>query len=458
MYCGAARLTTEAMHWGEIENQPQNRYRDCRIHHNFHPRWILSPVSREDRWSVQCVGPDRLPYRDCHRLPEWPTAACRLALLFPRFTTPQNHTSIHQRYHQRPPPPSRPDRRISMANQQTHKSPRPTSPISLPSDTTTPPPLAASFSSTLSSVSDSSPSRISSPAPTVLPAAVARALDRIRNHYQIDASNCFQTRTRSRAEEDTHKDTEEADGWVELSCTHAEWLLFQAYVASLPPSDLSSVIEEKLHYDYFSELSLLVLRICDSRMPTHIHETLMRRIDSHIQAQLTSLSERQREQNHPNDPIVSFIDHIQPWGSPTLFFDRAGATQSDADTDVEPERGQQDGDAQEKGRDRHEPDSSWGSRRPYDPEFPSDYPGVVIEVLCSKKRRQFPHLAEVYLMGTDAAPFIQVVLAIDIELDHSDSGHKARRGKVTAYRRSWQPGEANQPPVCIVQATEHVCA
>lgn len=74
-------------------------------------------------------------------------------------------------------------------------------------------------------------------------------------------------------------------------------------------------------------------------------------------------------------------------------------------------------------------DSGYGKHDP-DAQFQhieAQYPGVVIEVSYSQKRRDLPHIADDYILGSDGD--IQVVVGIDVEY----------QGSMKATLSVWRP-------------------
>jgi hypothetical protein len=122
-------------------------------------------------------------------------------------------------------------------------------------------------------------------------------------------------------------------------------------------------------------------------MPGLLHEQLASSIVEVILQQLYSIA-------NGAGPAAHFAQKIRLTGSPTITFD-------------DPQFG------------RHEPDASFK-------HADSKYPGVVIEVSYSQKRRDLPRLADDYILGSDA--IIRAVVGVDIDY----------RGK-TASVSIWRP-------------------
>jgi hypothetical protein len=122
-------------------------------------------------------------------------------------------------------------------------------------------------------------------------------------------------------------------------------------------------------------------------MPTAIHEIVVRSVGREIIRQLDSIAER-------NNASGEFTRNIQDSGSTRLTF---------PDSDYGP----------------HDPDGSFRHLK-------AQYPGVIIEVSYSQKRKDLPRLADDYILGSDGN--ICAVIGLDVEY----------RGK-TATLSIWRP-------------------
>jgi hypothetical protein len=122
-------------------------------------------------------------------------------------------------------------------------------------------------------------------------------------------------------------------------------------------------------YDYFPSIKQFVLR-----MPTTIHERVIQFVVEEIVLQRNSIRER-------NDSSGEFARNIDNCGSPDITF---------PDPDYGP----------------HGPDASFGY-------LGARYPGVIIEVSYSQKRKDSPRLADDYILGSNGN--IRAIIGIDIE-------------------------------------------
>ncbi|KAF2752754.1 hypothetical protein EJ05DRAFT_515416 [Pseudovirgaria hyperparasitica] len=129
---------------------------------------------------------------------------------------------------------------------------------------------------------------------------------------------------------------------------------------------LRGFAQHKLRYDYFPSTSRLVIR-----MPTNLHKIFIIRIVEEIQVQLESFQ----------DTSAEFAKEIMSGGSASIKF-----------TDEE--------------YGKHDPDAQFRHSK-------AQFPGVVIEVSYSQKRKDLERLADDYILGSDSD--IRVVVGLDIE-------------------------------------------
>lgn len=233
--------------------------------------------------------------------------------------------------------------------------------------------------------------------------------------------------------------------------TKEEWLIVQKHILSLEQHDprLWSYIDEKLRYDYFAAWGLLALRLRSTRMFGRIHESLIREIDRRVDREFVRVALRERERDK-NSEVARFAEDVQPWGSLRMKFSHIPSkTPSEDESDSEQEAG---------ATSQHEPDCSYSATK-YDENHPNLYPAAIIEVVKSKKRGRLATLADDYLLGTDLGPMVQVMLAIDIDIERLGSkSTPGRLARVLEYRRQENPSaEDDDRPVFSVQETEHVC-
>jgi hypothetical protein len=126
-------------------------------------------------------------------------------------------------------------------------------------------------------------------------------------------------------------------------------------------------------YDYNRRKNQLIIR-----MPTAVHEIFLDRVVDAIRTQLKQLCDG-------SSRAALFAQKVHPRGSAIIHFpnDDPSSTTS-----------------------KHEPDASF---------YHDDalYPGVIIEVAYSQKRKMLSQLADDYLLDSDAS--VQVVVGLDIE-------------------------------------------
>ncbi|KIX03047.1 uncharacterized protein Z518_06597 [Rhinocladiella mackenziei CBS 650.93] len=127
-------------------------------------------------------------------------------------------------------------------------------------------------------------------------------------------------------------------------------------------------VQDKLRYDYFPSAHLFVLR-----MPCLVHEYLAASVKK-ISQQLDMIATRA-------DSTGEFARNIGNLASTTIRFNDPTLS-------------------------KHSPDGSFRHNK-------AKYPGVVIEVSYSQKKRDLPRLADDYILGSDAK--IRAVVGLDLD-------------------------------------------
>jgi len=146
-------------------------------------------------------------------------------------------------------------------------------------------------------------------------------------------------------------------------------------------------------YDYFPSDSLFVLR-----MPSSLHELVAAEVNAEIRQQLRVLAGRA-------DSTCGFARRIKPTASADICFDNPKYS-------------------------KHCPDGQFGHAE-------ARYPGVVLEVSYSQKKKDLPRLADAYILGTRAR--IQVVVGLDI-----DYTGKSKRATLSVWRPQIQVNTADR--------------
>jgi len=142
--------------------------------------------------------------------------------------------------------------------------------------------------------------------------------------------------------------------------------------------ELRDYVREKLRY-YYNEKTCVMI-IC---MPRIEHEGFLRKIDWNIQDQLEAIRSE-------SGTKADFAQELDSWGSAELDFE--GIV------------------------DKHEPDISFGHDR-------AKFPGVVIEIGLSQKKKSMNELAEDYLIDSEAS--IRVVVCVKLPYHPDDKSRKA---------------------------------
>lgn len=114
-------------------------------------------------------------------------------------------------------------------------------------------------------------------------------------------------------------------------------------------------------------------------MPTAVHELFIARVEDAIHSQLKSIREGPGSAAH-------FAQKVHPARSTEIYF-----PVDDTPPSI---------------KSKHEPDASFW-------HDDAQYPGVIVEVAYSQKKKRLDRLAEDYLLDSDAS--VQVVVGLDIE-------------------------------------------
>ncbi|KAF2806326.1 uncharacterized protein BDZ99DRAFT_573887 [Mytilinidion resinicola] len=171
--------------------------------------------------------------------------------------------------------------------------------------------------------------------------------------------------------------------WTEFQLAEGE---YDEIERRLERSELLGYVKDKIRYDYDRESDRLVVR-----MPTAVHELFIARVEDAIFSQLKSIRDGL-------GAAAAFAQKVYPARSTEIYFP----------VDNFP-----------FGRkSKHEPDASFW-------HDDAQYPGVVIEVAYSQKRKRLDRLADDYLLDSDAS--VQVVVGLDIEYRSIEYGRKVSR-------------------------------
>ncbi|KAL9620567.1 MAG: hypothetical protein Q9160_004928 [Pyrenula sp. 1 TL-2023] len=156
---------------------------------------------------------------------------------------------------------------------------------------------------------------------------------------------------------------------------------------------LLGYVKHKLRYDYFAETYRLAVR-----MPLSLHERFCHLVEREIERQLTSI-------RCESGSAATFAQKVCELRSTSVFFPSISKS-------------------------KHDPDSSFQHRD-------AKYPGVIIEVSYSQKRKSLRRLAEDYLLDSNAN--IQVVVGLDIEYGEPKKG--LRKATLSVWRTHIADGQ-----------------
>ncbi|KAF2473708.1 uncharacterized protein BDR25DRAFT_311908 [Lindgomyces ingoldianus] len=166
--------------------------------------------------------------------------------------------------------------------------------------------------------------------------------------------------------------------WTEFQLSAGEYDEIERQLEQ--DEDLSGYVKDKIRYDYSTESDCLVVRI-----PTAVHELFVARIEDAIFSQLKSIRDGL-------GAAARFAEKVYPARSTEVHFPVHNTA---------------------SGRiSKHEPDASFSHED-------AQYPGVVIEVAYSQKKKRLGRLAEDYLLDSDAS--VRVVVGLDIEYGSRES-------------------------------------
>jgi hypothetical protein len=151
-------------------------------------------------------------------------------------------------------------------------------------------------------------------------------------------------------------------------------------------------------------------------MPTAVHEIFIARVEDAIYTQLKLI-------RNGSDGAALFAQKVHPARSTEILF-----SVDDGPTTT---------------KSKHEPDASFW-------HDDAQYPGVIIEVAYSQKRKRLDRLAEEYLLDSDAS--VQVVVGLDIEYSK-----KSRRATLSVWRSQvFHTGEGVELGV-VQEVVDEVC-
>jgi hypothetical protein len=168
------------------------------------------------------------------------------------------------------------------------------------------------------------------------------------------------------------------DPWKEFSLVPGEYDKLQRLLEQ--DEELLGFVKNKIRYDYDAERDWFVVR-----MPTAVHELFIARVEDSVVSQLKSIRKG-------SDNAAAFAQKVDSARSTEIRFPVAGDSSGK--------------------RSKHEPDASFWHND-------AQYPGVIVEVAYSQKKRRLRRLAEDYLLDSDAS--VQVVVGLDIEYGRKES-------------------------------------
>lgn len=139
--------------------------------------------------------------------------------------------------------------------------------------------------------------------------------------------------------------------------------------------DLGGFVDDKIHYDYDEERHRVFVR-----MPTETHEHFLEQVKDAIWSQVKALRDG-------TGKAAQFAKNVRSGGSSRIKYS-------------------------DSGKSKNEPDAIYVHRE-------ADYPGVIIEVAYTEKKKDLRRLAHKYILDSDAN--VQVVVGLDVEYGQKSS-------------------------------------
>ena len=137
-------------------------------------------------------------------------------------------------------------------------------------------------------------------------------------------------------------------------------------------------VDDKIRYDFDADRNQVVVR-----MPTSLHELFLQYVELSIIGQLLWFA----FSTTPHEAIIQFAQCLLSTRHPDIFF----PPRPDSDT---------------LQKSKHSPDITFRHER-------AQWPGVIVEVSYSTKRKDLPKLAEKYILGSTGS--VRAVIGLDIE-------------------------------------------
>lgn len=172
--------------------------------------------------------------------------------------------------------------------------------------------------------------------------------------------------------------------WIEFQLAKGEYDQIEGTLQQ--DAELLGFVRDKIRYDYDEHKCKLAVR-----MPTAVHGIFISAVEYDIKEQLEAI-------RAGSDRKARFAQKVRSTRSTDIHF--AASVPSSKSKCV--------------------PDASFGHKE-------AEYPGVILEIASSQKKRQLPRLADNYLLDSDAN--IRVVVCLGIEY-----GKESRKATVSIWR------------------------
>jgi len=195
----------------------------------------------------------------------------------------------------------------------------------------------------------------------------------------------------------------ESQPWKKFQLEPKEYGEIERLLLADTDASLWGFVDDKIRYDFDADRNQVVVR-----MPTPLHELFLEYVKRSIEDQLRSFA----SSTTLEESVIHFAQCLRNGGSPDIFF--PPRTDSGTyNTSKKSSKNSPDGTF-------HHKDAQW--------------PGVILEVSYSTKRKDLPKLADKYILDSNAS--VRAVVGLDIEYKRPNQTQANSREVVFSV---WQP-------------------
>ena len=187
--------------------------------------------------------------------------------------------------------------------------------------------------------------------------------------------------------------------WKKFQLAPGEWNEIRRLLRNDTDKSLRAFVKDKIRYDYDGYRNQLVFR-----MPSQLHERFITDVKKDIDRQLSVLGKSKSSGDGDGEAVALFARQIRNCGSPNIPFPAVSESHK---------------------KSTHSPDGTYYHDN-------AKWPGVILEVSYSQKRKDLAKLADRYILDSDAN--VKVVVGLDIEYDV-----KKKAGSGEAVFSVWRP-------------------